>query len=120
MVLLDIFPTGTVFMNQRKGDVFKGAVQIQTIAGGAREAKIISDADETIHWPGGVFGSPSGFLHKAGKHLTTKNPEPVKARSGWAQLHVGSLRGPTLGAVRTAWQKNGVEAAKRLVADAMA
>lgn len=114
MVQLGIFPVGTAIFNQRRDDIFKGAVQMQNLSGGARAAKIISAPHEN-GWVGGVFATPSGFLKEAGKHLTESNPNPVKARNGWTHTRVGSMQGPTLDVVRTAWKNRGVEAAKEIV-----
>jgi len=119
MVQLGVFPIGTAIFNQRRDDIFKGAVQMQNLSGGAREAKIVSAPHEN-GWVGGVFASPSGFLKEAGQHLTVSNPSPVKARNGWKHARVGSLQGPTLDVVRTAWKNRGVEAAKEIVLAAQA
>ena len=115
MVELGIFPVGTILWNKRRGDEFKAVVQIQTLPGGAREAKLSSEPDLAVGWEGGVFGSLSAFLKKAGCLITESNPEPVMARNGWTHLKLGSQQGPTLDAIRKEWKARGVEAAKQMV-----
>jgi len=104
MVEAGFIPNGTVLMAQRKGDIYKASIQIQTLPGGRLNPMIISEADPSVNWPGGIFANPSGFALKAYRNITANCPTPRKGVNGWTALFIGSLEGPPLQKLRDAWK----------------
>jgi hypothetical protein len=115
MVADGFLPVGTRLVCHRKGEQYKGTVQIQTHPGGLTTPLILSEPDTTLNWAGGVFNSPSRFVLKTYQNITEANPKPRKAVNGWTAIFIGSLEGPQLQQVRDAWILGNLNRARELL-----